>query len=615
MALYLDVVDDVEQELAVVVVMERDQTGNPIAQEPVRQTEALREKLEGICKNTETRERYLALALQTPCCAGDHSALYIAANISSSTPVTPDTTKAYLVQTFLRLIMAYTGLQGYCGVDEEEIELTLSFWYIFQEALWSADYFEDEDDDTPPTSKGPAQVTMAKNVYIELVQILRGKVAFPPSPTGWHKDQIDKFNVYRRDVWDTIINAFCVLRDDMLSYYINELLKQLNSEPNWQDVEATLHRVTSIQEAVDLEKAPQPARVFSQDILRRLPTSGHNRLRKTALSVIDTYSTWFMMGLKATEGLGDSTLLLNVLNYVVTALTDHVLCLQAAVALRNLCDINRKAPAPHILAFGQLHNGLEDIPDSEKSKVLQSIASVIQALPPQEMISPVEAIVSPTVQKLVAPLQTAAPKPEEARSTVTLQLEILAGISKGLTRTTGSLYGDDEEDPSLQAEIKQIKIAREDPRMRRIRDDTFSSIRNIVGIWSVDAEISHLCSILAISPASSSDRHYLDIFTSRPASRVDLRRGPETVDSHLPLPRCYSHRTVEPSTTFVSLEAAAKGNAEAIVANVLPILLQCGLSALAVPGAMEANPNIVQEFFSCMDRVHEDLPHATPSPP
>lgn len=138
---------------------------------------------------------------------GDHSALYLAANISSSTPVTPGKTKGYLVQTFLRLIMAYTGLQGYYGVDEEESELTLSFWYLFQEALWTADYFEDEDDDAPPPSKDPAQVTMAKSVYIELVQILRRKVAFPPSPTGWHRDQIDKFNVYRRDVGDTLINA------------------------------------------------------------------------------------------------------------------------------------------------------------------------------------------------------------------------------------------------------------------------------------------------------------------------------------------------------------------------------------------------------------------------
>lgn len=235
---------------------------------------------------------------------GDHSALYLAANIASSTPVTPDKTKGYLSQTFLKLFMAYTGLQGYYGVDEEESALTLDFWYLFQEALWSTDYFEDPDDDNPPPSTSdPVQVTMAKGVYIELVRILLRKVAFPPPPTGWAKDQIDTFNVYRRDVGDTLINAYYVLRDDMLSYYIEELVQQLNGQTNWQvssvfslssldwtdheqAVEAALHCINSIQEAVDLEKSPQLARLFNHEVLGRLPTTGNLRLRRTSLSVI-----------------------------------------------------------------------------------------------------------------------------------------------------------------------------------------------------------------------------------------------------------------------------------------------------------------------------------------
>lgn len=40
------------------------------------------------------------------------------------------------------------------------------------------------------------------------------------------------------------------------------------------------------------------------------------------------------------------------------------------------------------------------VQDTEKSKVLQSIASVIQALPPEEEIPPLLAIVSPVVEKL-----------------------------------------------------------------------------------------------------------------------------------------------------------------------------------------------------------------------
>jgi hypothetical protein len=48
--------------------------------------------------------------------------------------------------------------------------------------------------------------------------------------------------------------------------------------------------------------------------------------------------------------------------YVVSALAEPSLCLQAANALRNLCDANRKALAPHIGAFADLHAGLERIP-------------------------------------------------------------------------------------------------------------------------------------------------------------------------------------------------------------------------------------------------------------
>jgi len=47
--------------------------------------------------------------------------------------------------------------------------------------------------------------------------------------------------------------------------------------------------------------------------------------------------------------------LLTVLTYAVSALTDLSLILSAVVALRNLCEANRKGLAAHIGAFGELH--------------------------------------------------------------------------------------------------------------------------------------------------------------------------------------------------------------------------------------------------------------------
>lgn len=128
---------------------------------------------------------------------GDHSTPYFATYIASSMPVstgpiTPPTSKGHLVQSFMRQLLIYTGLPGYYGVDEEESEMTLGFWYLFQEALWTTDFYIEEggDDRSPaPPDVGPSgeskQVLMAKAVYIELVKVLRRKVSFPPQGSGW----------------------------------------------------------------------------------------------------------------------------------------------------------------------------------------------------------------------------------------------------------------------------------------------------------------------------------------------------------------------------------------------------------------------------------------------
>lgn len=42
----------------------------------------------------------------------------------------------------------------------------------------------------------------------------------------------------------------------------------------------------SIQEAIDMETVPELKRLFSQEILGRLPSTGRSRVRRTALSVI-----------------------------------------------------------------------------------------------------------------------------------------------------------------------------------------------------------------------------------------------------------------------------------------------------------------------------------------
>lgn len=133
---------------------------------------------------------------------GEHSVMYLAANLASPVTVvgvTPPVlqgiskTRAELVHNYLKVMLTYAGLPGYYGVDEEESEITLSFWYLLQEALWSTDYYVEEGDEEPgerpPLNKEHDAIQIAKAAFIELVKILRRKVAFPPPSVGpaWAK--------------------------------------------------------------------------------------------------------------------------------------------------------------------------------------------------------------------------------------------------------------------------------------------------------------------------------------------------------------------------------------------------------------------------------------------
>ncbi|KAF8637543.1 hypothetical protein AX17_002750 [Amanita inopinata Kibby_2008] len=559
---------------------------------------------------------------------GDHSMSYLAANITSPKPVNVNSqvaqasptisqqgmtkTRGHLVQTFLRLLMAYTGFPGYYGVDEEQSEMTLGFWYLFQETLWSTDFYVSPENLNEDTSdrNGLEEMAMAKAVYIELVRVLKRKATFPPLGSGWTKDQVEKFQVYRRDIGDTLINAYYILRDDMLGYYINDIMECLatrQENQGWQDIEAILHCIMSIQEAMEMEKMPYMSRLFGPDILGRLPTTGRSRVRRTMLNVIGTYSSWFTTQPVVLPNSTTPNLLLSALSYILSSLDDSSLCFHAANALRNLCDANRKALAPHISSFGELHAGLERIPDSEKSKILQSISSVIQALPPEEEIPPVEAIVQPIVQKLASALQSSVALPEEARSMAILHLETLSGIAKGLTRLSEDVFVT-EDNPALQVELEKIRKARDDLRMIKLRDDIYGTLRSVVDIWSTDASINHALGdlfksitclphdITLISLPAGPLLEFVCFAAQRHLTAAWLSLAAILISQLNPPPMAIRATRNEPSP-----------EAHAVVAAALPVLLQCALNRLSQPGAMVANPDIVQEFFSCMDRVAQDF--------
>ncbi|KAK0494340.1 armadillo-type protein [Armillaria luteobubalina] len=556
---------------------------------------------------------------------GDHSTPYFARSIASKARVDPleayqsvvpnpsAKTKGQLTQRYLRVMLDYTGLSGYFGADEETSELTLGFWYMLQEALWDL------------------------TVYVELVKILRRKTTFPPRGHGWSKDQIIRFQTYRRDIGDTLINAYYVIRDEMLIYFVDSLIQELSnrSDPNqgWEEIESTLHCLSSLQEALDYDKAPDLARLFNPEVIGRLPSAGRSRVRLTTLNLLGTYSSWFAhespQQEKILSGPSKLDMLLSAVGYVVAALPEPTLSVQAALALRNLCDANRKLLAPQIGAFAELHAGLARVPDAEKSKVLQSIASVIEALPPAQQIPPIEAMATPIVQKLMDILNSPTTLPPEARSLAILQLETLAGISKGLTRATDDLL-DLNEESEVQQILEQVNLARRDDRMARLREAILAAISRCVEATGQDVGVGQVGRIVllrrALSNSSQAINELVKSITSlaSDATIISLPPAPllslvcmaaerQLTASWLALATMlFAQMNPPPPMPLTGDEdgllkrreaelerqrAEEEERAKAVVIEVLPILLNVSLSFMAAPGAME---NVAQDFTATL---------------
>lgn len=215
-------------------------------------------------------------------------------------------------------------------------------------------------------------------------------------------DVRDAFRVQRSTtVADTFQYAYFVLRDDLIAQLVQLAAEQVaapstGGKDAYEDLEATLFMLLSLGEVVpmastlsemDATATPSPlqqylATLFGPAVLGRLPTEAgmHPSLRSTALRLVGEYSSWFASHPDAC---------LQAVTFVIGGLQEPELVPGAAKALRGLCDANRKVLMRHVPSFVQVLGGLEGrIADAELAKVLQSVASVVQALPENEIVEP-----------------------------------------------------------------------------------------------------------------------------------------------------------------------------------------------------------------------------------
>ncbi|KAF7327466.1 hypothetical protein MKEN_00325000 [Mycena kentingensis (nom. inval.)] len=493
--------------------------------------------------------------------------------------------------------------------------------YSFGAAASGAeDDIGDAAEDNPATQ---ARKLHSQAAFGALAQILRQKVVYRRS---WltnedvsekeGKDREMRFKTYRREVGNTLINAFYILRNDMLEYYTSDAVGRLERREPWEQVEGTLLCLEAVNEAVDFDTLAREvdsgasnsggavafARLFGGQLWQYLPTSATapngsadmplnlrlqekaamNRLRKMALQTLDTYSTYFTH--RPPEDLAGP------LNYVLASLWDEdkLVAIEAAVCLRGLCDANRQALASQIDSFSAVHARLDGVPDQFKQKVLQGISSVIQALPPSEGIVPLETMVAPIVHKLKSALGAAGTHPEAALAVSIQYFDIIAAIAKGLTRLSdGLLGGDDTEGIAGNHAI-------------------YECIVQMAELWSTDAEACVMLSDLFKALTALPDDITLISLPAGPLLGVVCRAAERQISAVWLSLATILIAQLNPPPLLLTDKSGPTQEAEQCVQGALPSLVGTGLRLFTTAGGM-AEPDVVQEFFVCMDRTAQDF--------
>ncbi|KAF8305820.1 hypothetical protein DL93DRAFT_2065964, partial [Clavulina sp. PMI_390] len=327
----------------------------------------------------------------------------------------------------------------------------------------------------------------------------------------------------------------------------------------------------------------------------------------THLAQLGDFSTWFAER--------PTPILLSGVTFVVAGLRDPQLAIFAAGALEQLCDANRTQLAPHIASFGEVLAETRVIPTAERAKVIQSVASVIEALPPSEGLTPVLAIVRPITEEWRTALQAAPQYPEEARTQVEQRIRLLSACAKGISPSQDAFSYDDPDSPEGMARLQAMEIARMTPPLIETCEMMVSLLRETMVLWSADGELADAISDFV--KFITSLPHEATLISLPPAPILELVCAAASRQLTGVWLNLVSRLVVQlHPASFVSLKAEAAGETKLLVDQATQSIIVSSVQTLTSPGVMEANPDLVQAFFSCMDSIaHTFLRSMTVMPP
>lgn len=261
------------------------------------------------------------------------------------------------------------------GVEDEVAPVVLEFWSGYVSAIAEEQFLYTSEDEAPAWMEG------AKAHVFQAVSELTQKIIYPPPDVtdSWDNDSRKTFKVFRVDVRDIIAEAYETLRDILTDQFIDFALRALEKK-DWLELEAGLFGMISISDLFNDQVDERLCRLFDQPLFSVVSERENvpALTRRTAVELVAALNHFFLR---------NPRFLPQVLPFLLTALAHTATAHNAAKSFASLCSECRKSLTGELDSFFQMYEQFLTYQTAEeftKSKVLEGIAAIVQALDTEE---------------------------------------------------------------------------------------------------------------------------------------------------------------------------------------------------------------------------------------
>lgn len=281
-------------------------------------------------------------------------------------------------QQFLSALCGLLRAKGYAVYEDKIFLPALEFWSTFVETMVDFLYSSEE---------GEPWFLSAKAHIMQAIESCWYKIQFPPVQEFRSWDSVDRteFKDARKEVADLLQQSYVLVGPPLFSVFVDLTLQSVNTR-SWAKLEASLYCLTALSDCIsDNECDVYLEKVFESPIFSVLVDSDTEmlpRTQQTFLMLIDEYSKYFE---------GHTKYLPQTLTHLFEAVESPLLAGTASKSIFSLCSSCRSSLITDVGTFLRVYEKVSQnssVDSLTKERITGAIASVIQAIPEDELKQP-----------------------------------------------------------------------------------------------------------------------------------------------------------------------------------------------------------------------------------